>query len=652
MSYASIEVLLIEDDLSNLQLLRSALTQQQDTTFNITTTPQLAEAILFLRQSAYDIILLDLELADSSGIQTLVDLLHYAPLTPIVVLTDQDDDALGVQALQSGAQDYLVKQHSSDHRLIRAIRYAIERKRIEIDNIRLYHLAQAEIAERQRAEATLRASEERFAKAFRASPVALAIMRLRDGAITDSNESHERLLGYSHEELIGHTALELGILTDVERENFINLLRTGRMLHNHEAIFISKSGRPCHVLCSMERLEFAGEAHILINIYDITERKLAEQQIAYQAGVLAQVSDAIISVDTDFTIMSWNAAATDLYGWSEHEVIGKEMAQILPTDYLGADAIQIQETLFQQGRWQGEVSQPHRDGTMRSIMSSVRLLKDSTGTVTGAVGINRDITERKRAEREVQRLNAELEQRVANRTAELTIANKELESFSYSISHDLRAPLRAINGFLHILVEDYTAQLPDEAQQYIQVVCRNAQQMSRLIDDLLSFSQFSRQQLQKQPVAQSEIVRQTFADLSGEQANRQVAITIAELPLCQGDPALLKQVWINLIANALKYTRKRERSEIEVSCDTAHGTPIYSIRDNGVGFDMRYSQNLFGVFQRMHRADEYEGTGVGLAIVQQIVRRHGGRIWAEAAVDQGATFFFTLAAERPDPPQS
>lgn len=612
----------------------------------------MAEALLLLRQSEYDIILLDLGLADSSGIQTLLTLLRYAPLTPIVVLTDQDDDALGVQALQAGAQDYLVKQQSSDHRLTRAIRYAIERKRIEIDNIRLYHLAQAEIAERQRAEATLQASEERFAKAFRASPVALAIMRLRDGAITDSNESHERLLGYSHEELLGHSALELGIITGVERESFINLMRTGVMLHNHEAIFMTKSGRPCYVLCSMEQLEFAGEAHILVSIYDITERKLAEQQIAYHAGVLAQVSDAIISVDTDFKIKSWNAAAADLYGWAEHEAIGMRMNQIVPTDYLGADAKQIQETLFQDGRWQGEVSQPHRDGTMRSIMSSVRLLRDSNGRVTGSVGINRDITERKRAEREVQRLNAELEQRVADRTAELTIANKELESFSYSISHDLRAPLRAINGFLRILLEDYTAQLPDEAQQHIQVVCRNAQQMNRLIDDLLAFSQLSRQPLKKQPVAQSALVRQTFADLRDEQANRQIAITVAELPICQGDPALLKQVWINLIANALKYTRQRERAEIEIGYDPAHGTPIYFIRDNGVGFDMRYSQNLFGVFQRMHRADEYEGTGVGLAIVHQIVRRHGGRIWAEAAIDHGATFFFTLVAERPALPDS
>jgi signal transduction histidine kinase len=259
--------------------------------------------------------------------------------------------------------------------------------------------------------------------------------------------------------------------------------------------------------------------------------------------------------------------------------------------------------------------------------------------------VQAELAERAKAEAEVRALSVELEQRVAARTSELTAANKELEAFSYSISHDLRAPLRAINGFSRILLEDYAAILPEEAQHYLRRVCVNADQMGHLIDDLLSFSRLSRQPLSRYPIAHAELVRQCVEDLRDDQKGRQITIHIDNLPDCAADPALLRQVWINLIANAIKYTRRREHAQIEIGSQTEGAATIYFIRDNGVGFDMRYSDKLFGVFQRMHRAEDYEGTGVGLAIVQRVIIRHHGRIWAEAAVDQGATFFFTIMPE-------
>jgi light-regulated signal transduction histidine kinase (bacteriophytochrome) len=245
----------------------------------------------------------------------------------------------------------------------------------------------------------------------------------------------------------------------------------------------------------------------------------------------------------------------------------------------------------------------------------------------------------------LQQAHDELEQRVIERTAQLEAANRELEAFSYSISHDLRAPLRAINGFARILLEEHAPDLGEETQEYCQLMRDNAQHMGQLIDDLLAFSRLSRQALSKQPVPPEDLVRQALHDLHAMQEERHIDFRIGALPHCQADPVLLKQVLVNLLSNALKFTSQRQVAVIEVGCREAAGEHVYFVKDNGVGFNMAYADKLFGVFQRLHRAEEYEGTGVGLAIVQRIIHRHGGRIWAEAIVSQGATFFFTLGGE-------
>jgi signal transduction histidine kinase len=259
-----------------------------------------------------------------------------------------------------------------------------------------------------------------------------------------------------------------------------------------------------------------------------------------------------------------------------------------------------------------------------------------------AQALSEDIQKRKQAEQEVQQLNEVLEERVATRTAELEISNRELEAFSYSVSHDLRSPLRTVDGFSQAVLEDYGALLPDEGRRYLQTIRDGAQRMGVLIDDLLTFSRLSRLPLHKQTVDSGKLVRDTLTELTAERKDREIEIRIDELPECEGDPALLKQVWINLLANALKYTRKRAKARVEIGYANLDGTRAYFVRDNGTGFDMQYANKLFGVFQRLHRTEEFEGTGVGLAIAQRVVHRHGGRIWAEAAVDCGATFYFTL----------
>jgi signal transduction histidine kinase len=240
-------------------------------------------------------------------------------------------------------------------------------------------------------------------------------------------------------------------------------------------------------------------------------------------------------------------------------------------------------------------------------------------------------------------LNRELEQRVKDRTVQLEAANRELEAFSYSVSHDLRAPLRGVNGYVKILEDDFAASFPFEAQNYLEKIKASGNKMGQLIDALLAFSRIGRSPLRKQTLDLNHLVHSVIELLTPEIANRQIKWVLGDLPPAEADPILLHQVYANLLGNAVKYTGKRAQAHIEIGSETQNDALVYFVRDNGAGFDMRYAEKLFGVFQRLHRDDEFEGTGIGLAIVQRIIQRHGGRIWAEAEVDKGTTFYFTLS---------
>jgi light-regulated signal transduction histidine kinase (bacteriophytochrome) len=296
------------------------------------------------------------------------------------------------------------------------------------------------------------------------------------------------------------------------------------------------------------------------------------------------------------------------------------------------------------GRCEDEGWRIRMDGSRFWANVTITALRDASGKLIGFSKVSRDLTERKRAEEKLAEYNEQLQR--TNR--ELEAANKELEAFSYSVSHDLRAPLRAIDGFSQILLEEHSAALPAEAQEYLRDVRANTQCMGQLVDDLLALARLGRLPLNMQRTEPAAIVHRCLDELPKERNGRRVEIVVGDLPACSADSVLLKQVWMNLLSNAVKYTSRREAARIEVGGgpEDSTGNSLYFVKDNGVGFDMRYAHKLFGVFQRLHLADEYEGTGVGLAIVQRIIHRHGGRVWAEAQPDQGATFFFTLPNDR------
>jgi light-regulated signal transduction histidine kinase (bacteriophytochrome) len=267
---------------------------------------------------------------------------------------------------------------------------------------------------------------------------------------------------------------------------------------------------------------------------------------------------------------------------------------------------------------------------------------NASGEIIGISSIARDITERRRAEEQIRLMNLELEQRVQDRTAELTAANKEMEAFTYSVAHDLRAPLRHIDAFTRILHDDFAEALPAEARRYLENIRNGSRNMSRLVDDLLNLARLGRQGLKRQPTALGGLVKEVMADLNRDTEGREIEWRIQPLPTVECDSGLMKQVYANLLANAIKYTRPRPHAVIEVGCRKVNGDTALFVSDNGVGFNMKYADKLFGVFQRLHRPEEFEGTGVGLATVDRIIRKHGGNIWAEAAENKGATFYFTL----------
>lgn len=653
----SVRVLVVDDSPADRRLARELLAESESGPWILTTAEDLTCGIARASAEPFDVILLDLGLPESTGIDTFRRMYAAAGHVPIVVLTGLGDRALALECLKQGAEEYLVKGQAGPDALARTLRYAVERTR-----------------HRQ----SLLAAEARTRLLLENANDAILFVAT-SGEIVGANRRAESFYGYDSRELLG---MNVSILAAPgERRNGLALPHRAATNSGEvwEATHFRKDGRPIPVEVSSRLAASEGEGTVLLIIRDITPRREAEARIRHLNRLLRTISEV-----------------------NELIVAERDVARVLPAacrilvekgEFAGAEVFLFDETGaawslaaaagrpcpdsgLEPGPLNGSVGEALLRGERRvvshasgvdsclylpltvdgvnagalailkeaptDLAEDVRALLDELARDIGfAIEFSRREEARRRAEEEVRRLNVDLEARVARRTAELETKTKELESFSYTVSHDLRAPLRAIDGFSAELEAALSGRLDDEERRLLSTVRANARRMGRLIDDLLAFARTGRHALDAVPVEVGTLVRAVLGELLGTESPPRALVRVGPLPDVFADPALLRQVWVNLLSNAVKFSAPREEPVIDIRGRVEDGAAIFEIEDNGVGFDARYADQLFGVFKRLH-GREFEGTGIGLALVHSIVTRHGGTLRASSGPEGGATFAFSL----------
>ena len=463
-----------------------------------------------------------------------------------------------------------------------------------------------------------------------------AISHTLAGSVSSMNPAAELLLGRPANALLGGAIADL-LDPDERIEDFIRQERivSQRASEHWESRLLTADGSRRSVAGTIALAcdEDGAPVGFVRSFHDLHARRQAELDLD---RIFALSLDLLCISSSDGYFKRVSPAVTRILGWEVEEFLARPFLEsIHPDDLLATQRAVEQQVIRGESVFQFENRFLHRDGSWRLL--SWTSVPQPGGLMYATA---RDVTRQREAEADIVRLNAEL----GERTRELEANNRELEAFSYSVSHDLRAPLRSISGFSQALVEDHGGALDDDGRKLLESVRRNAQRMSVLIEEMLNFAHLARQTLRRVPCDMTALAREAFDGIDPAMRGHIARFELAELPPVVGDPALLPQVWINLIGNAVKFTGKRRDAEIRISAVVADGIATYRIADNGAGFDERFADKLFGIFQRLHGQHEFEGTGVGLSLVQRIVHRHGGRIRAESRLGEGATFSFALPA--------
>lgn len=503
------------------------------------------------------------------------------------------------------------------------------------------------VLELQLREESLRESEQLYRSIFQDSHAVMLLLDSVTAEIVDVNTAACLFYGYSREDMINRKIAEINTHSSSEMHlNFDHAARDEQ--HNFNVRHSTANGRihDVEVYCGPVRVK--GKTLLLSIVHDITARREAEE--AFRSShklletTLASLKEAVFIVDTVSTLINdCNPAALKMFGYNRKALIGRSTSCLHVTEENGlwfhGEMLKGYEG---KGFFEAHIQMRRADGTTFQSEHFVTPIRDSEGKVMSEVWVVRDITDQKQVEAEYRRLNDLLEQRVIERTSELVASNQELESFCYSVSHDLRSPLRGIDGFCSILKEEYADKLDEEGRDYLQRISSAAVRMGQLIDDLLNLSRVTRSELVYDMVDLSQLVLLIMNDFQQLDPGRRVELELIDGAMAKADRRLIRVVLENLLGNAWKFSKNRPVTKIEFGIGESDGEAFYFISDNGVGFDMMYAPKLFKPFQRLHSMTEFAGTGIGLASVQRIINRHGGRTWVESAVDKGTTFYFTL----------
>jgi PAS domain S-box-containing protein len=485
---------------------------------------------------------------------------------------------------------------------------------------------------RSLAEKEVQTTRTTFESILNNSPTVI-FLKDGEGRYLFVNRRFAQIVGSAPDQIVGKTGFDLFTkeIAQAALEHDLKVLQSEGPLEFEETVQYA-DGPHTHLAVKFPLRGLPGKTVAVCGIStDITERKRAE---AERDRFFNLSRDMICIATFGGYFKELNPAWERTLGFSREELMARPFIEFVHPDDVPASRAEVEKLAGGRETVNFENRFRCRDGSWRWFAWNARAAVPQQ--LIYATG--RDITEQKRAQELIAGLNDDLR----SRATQLEMANKELEAFSYSVSHDLRAPLRHIDGFVKLLTRQAREKLDERGRRYLDIIADSARQMGMLIDDLLIFSRMSRTELRHARVSLDALVHEAINGLQGEMNDRSIRWKIGSLPEVEADPAMLRQVWVNLIANAVKYSRPRNPAEIEIGCNSDNGELVFFVRDNGVGFDMQYAHKLFGVFQRLHRAEEFEGTGIGLANVRRIIHRHGGRTWAEGKIDGGATFFFSL----------
>jgi PAS domain S-box-containing protein len=574
-----------------------------------------AEALKILLSKEVDLVILDVQMPDMDGFEVaniLKSNKRTKDIPVIFALAERTEHRSMKKGFEEGAIDYLYKPLDPE----------IARAKVAI-------LLQLQLQKRELMDKNL--SLTKSALLINNSADIIGIIDAATLKIEEVNNAFTHILGYEREEVLG-SALQL-FLSNEDR----------RVVQHYSSQSEGVLSFETRIYCKDRRVKWLQWKVVVnggkwyVNARDITDLKEGERIRNYLATVVKQSNNAVYIHNCDGEIITWNEGAQKIYGFTEAEALKMKVWNIIPPHLHTETEHLLQRITGGEKIHDLETQRITKHGKLIEVLFSANAI-DAGPQAPPTIAITEtDITEQKIAGERVKQLNADLRAKVL----QVEHSNKELESFSYSVSHDLRAPLRALNGYSKILEEDYGSQLDNEARRLLGNIKYNSQKMGVLIDDLLAFSRLGRKEVKKVMVNANDMVQSVLNEMKGP-GNTLPTLEVAPLAPGEADPVLLHQVWVNLISNAVKYSSKVAAPLVKIGCTETDKEVTYFVSDNGAGFDMRYIDKLFGVFQRLHDSSEFDGTGIGLAIVQRVIAKHRGRVWAEGAIDKGATFYFTL----------